>query len=610
LDSAERYSRFVADRIEDYALIGNGSTAALVSRSGSIDWMCVPRFDSPACFAALLGSQENGRWLISPVGDRVSVKRRYRPGTLVLETEFTTPQGSAVLVDAMDRRSWNSDVLRLVRCVHGRVLMRTELLIRFDYGTVIPWFTQEADDRWMAVAGPDRLTLCTPVHVHGQDFKTVAEFTVAAGQEIPFSLTWSRSFVAPPEIPDAKEAIERITADWITWSGRAKVAGPWQEAMLRSLITLKALTHHQTGGIVAAPTTSLPEKIGGARNWDYRLCWLRDATVTLYALMHSGFDEEAKAWREWLLRAVAGSPAQMQTVYGVAGERRLTEYEMGWLSGYEGSRPVRIGNAASEQVQLDVYGEVIDLLFQARQLGVAGMDSAWNLENALVGHIETIWDKPDAGMWEIRGEARHFTFSKVMAWVALDRAIRTAEEFGSKAPLQRWRALRERIHREVCNRGFDASMGSFVQYFGSTTLDASLLLLPAVGFLPADDPRIRGTVAAIKRSLLHDGFVMRYDTVRSVDGLKGREGAFLACSFWLADNYVLQGRHPEACDLFERILDLRNDVGLLSEEYDVLLRRQTGNFPQAFSHVALINTGHNLTSTLSPVHHRSKSSER
>ena len=599
----------MGEHIEDYALIGNGSTAALVSRSGSIDWMCIPRFDSPACFAALLGSQENGRWLISPVGDSVSMKRRYRPGTLVLETEFTTPQGSVVLVDAMDRRSWNSDVLRLVRCVHGQVLMRTELIIRFDYGTAVPWFTQEADDRWMAVAGPDRLTLATPVQVHGEDLKTVAEFTVTAGQEIPFSLTWSRSFVAPPEIPDAKEALKRITADWITWSDRAKVAGPWQDAMLRSLITLKALTHHQTGGIVAAPTTSLPEQIGGARNWDYRLCWLRDATVTLYALMHSGFDEEAKAWREWLLRAVAGSPPQMQTVYGVAGERRLTEYEIG-LSGYEGSRPVRIGNAASEQVQLDVYGEVIDLLFQARQLGVAGMDSAWDLETALIEHIETIWDKPDAGIWEIRGEARHFTFSKAMAWVALDRAIRTAQAFSSKAPLQRWRALRARIHREVCSRGFDASIGSFVQYFGSTALDASLLLLPAVGFLPADDPRIRGTVAAIERSLLHDGFVMRYDTGPSVDGLKGREGAFLACSFWLADNYVLQGRHPDARDLFERLLDLRNDVGLLSEEYDVLLRRQTGNFPQAFSHVALINTGHNLSSTLSPVRHRSKSSER
>jgi GH15 family glucan-1,4-alpha-glucosidase len=600
----------VAERIEDYALIGNGSTAALVSRSGSIDWMCVPRFDSPACFAALLGSKENGRWLISPVGEGVSVKRRYRPRTLVLETEFTTPQGSVLVVDAMDRRSWNSDVLRLVRCVRGHVSMQTELTIRFEYGAAVPWFTREADNRWMAVAGPDRLTLATPVQVHGQDLKTVAEFKIAEGQEIPFSLTWSRSFVEPPEVPDVRNAIERITADWTAWSDQGRVDGPWHEAMLRSLITLKALTHHQTGGIIAAPTTSLPEQMGGARNWDYRLCWLRDATVTLYALMHSGFQEEAKAWRDWLLRAVAGSPAQMQTVYGVAGERRLPEHEIHWLSGYEGSLPVRIGNAASEQIQLDVYGEVIDLLFQARRLGVAGMDSAWNLETALVEHVETIWEKRDAGIWEIRGETRHFTFSKVMAWVALDRAIRTAEEFVSQAPVQRWRALRERIHAEVCSRGFDPDLGSFVQYFGSRALDASLLLLPVMGFLPPDDPRIRGTVVAIERGLLRDGFVMRYDTGRSVDGLKGPEGAFLACSFWLADNYVLQGRHAEARSLFERILDLRNDVGLLSEEYDVRLRRQTGNFPQAFSHVALINTGHNLTTTVSPVHHRSRGYER
>lgn len=600
----------MAERIEDYALIGNGSTGALVSRSGSIDWMCVPRFDSAACFAALLGSRENGRWLISPVGDRVSVKRRYRPGTLVLETEFTTPEGSVVVIDAMDRRSWNSDVLRLVRCLRGQVSMRTELIIRFDYGTAIPWFTQEADHRWSAVAGPDRLTLATPVHMHGRDLKTVAEFNVAAGQEIPFSLTWSRSFVEPPTIPDVKKTIEKITADWIAWSGQGKVEGPWHEAMLRSLITLKALTHHQTGGIVAAATTSLPECVGGSRNWDYRFCWLRDATMTLYALMNSGFDEEAKAWREWLLRAIAGSPAQMQTLYGVAGERQLPEHEIHWLSGYEASLPVRIGNAACEQLQLDVYGEVLDLLFQARRLGVAGFDRAWHLEKALVEHVETIWQKPDAGMWEIRGETRHFTFSKVMAWVSLDRAIRTAEEFGPEAPLQRWRALRERIHAEVCARGFDADMGSFVQYFGSKALDASLLLLPVVGFLPPDDPRIRGTLVAIERNLLQDGFVKRYDTAGSVDGLSGGEGAFLACSFWLADNYVLQGRVAEARDLFERILDLQNDVGLLSEEYDVRLRRQTGNFPQAFSHVALINTAHNLTGTVSPVHHRSGSSGR
>ncbi len=540
------------------------------------------------------------------MGDGISVKRRYRPGTLVLETEFTTPQGSVLLVDAMDRRSWNSDVLRLVRGVRGHVSMQTELIVRFDYGTAVPWFTQAAENRWMAVAGPDRLMLATPVHMHGQDLRTVAQFEVAEGQEIPFSLTWSRSFAEPPDVPDVKQAIEKIAADWMAWSDQCKGGGPWHEAILRSLITLKALTHHQTGGIIAAPTTSLPEQVGGKRNWDYRLCWLRDATMTLYALMHSGFLEEAKAWREWLLRAIAGSPAQMQTVYGVAGERRLTEIEIPALSGYEDSLPVRIGNAASEQVQLDVYGEVVDLLFQARRLGVAGMDDSWDLESALVEHVEKIWEKPDEGIWEIRGEPRHLTFSKAMAWVALDRAIRTAEDFGSKAPLQRWRAARDRIHAEVCGRGFDSGLGSFVQYFGAKTLDASLLLLPVVGFLPHDDPRILGTVAAIERGLLHDGFVKRYDTAQRVDGLKGQEGVFLACSFWLADNYVLQGRLGEARDLFERILDLRNDVGLLAEEYDVQLRRQTGNFPQAFSHVALINTGHNLTRTQKPVQQRSE----
>ena len=604
----------VAERIEDYALIGNGSTAALVSRAGSIDWMCLPRFDSPACFAALLGNEENGRWLIAPTGEHVSVKRRYRPGTLVLETEFTTSEGSVVLIDTMDRRSWNSDVLRLVRGVRGRVAMRTELIIRFEYGMAVPWFTKEESNLWRAVAGPDRLMLATPVDVHGEDLKTVAEFQVEKGQEIPFALTWSRSYVEPPETPDVKKVIERVTADWIAWSRQGKVYGPWNEAVLRSLITLKALTHHQTGGIVAAPTTSLPEQIGGSRNWDYRLCWLRDATLTLYALIGSGFQEEAAAWREWLLRAVAGSPAQMQTVYGVAGERRLTEYEIPWLKGYENSRPARIGNAASEQVQLDVYGEVVDLLYQSRKLGIAGTNNAWgnawNLERALVEHVEMIWEKPDEGIWEVRGGRRHFTFSKAMAWVALDRAIRAAEEFGVDAPLDRWRMVRQQIHDEVCQRGFDPSIGSFVQYFGGKTLDASLLLLPVVGFLPPEDPRIRGTVAAIERGLLRDGFVARYDTAQSVDGINTDEGAFLACSFWLADNYVLQGRNREARELFERLLAVRNDVGLLSEEYDVRLRRLTGNFPQAFSHVALVNTAQNLTRKLSPAHHRSGSSNR
>jgi GH15 family glucan-1,4-alpha-glucosidase len=584
----------VTQLIEDYALIGNNATAALVGRNGSIDWLSFPRFDSGACFAALLGSHENGHWTIEPKAERPTIQRRYRPGTLVLETEFSTPEGTVVLVDCMDIRGEHQDVLRLVRGVRGRVQMRMELVIRFEYGTVIPWVSRISEGVLSAVAGPDQITFSTPVPLRGEDLKTRAEFVVEAGHEIPFSLTWCHSYGSDPALPDVASAVENVTRSWQKWSSKYKQPGPWSEAVLRSLITLKALTHDKTGGIVAAATTSLPEEIGGPRNWDYRFCWLRDSTFTLYALMEAGFIDEAKAWRDWLLRAVAGSPDQMQIMYGVAGERRLTEFELPDLPGYEGSQPVRIGNAASEQLQLDVYGEVLDAFYQARRKGMSRLDVAWNLERALVKHIEKIWGKPDDGIWEVRGKRRHFVHSKVMAWVAVDRAVRTMQEFGEDGPLESWMRLRADIHDEVCRFGFSQEIGSFVQYFGGKDLDASLLMLPLVGFLPPEDPRIQGTVAAIEKHLMNHGFVARYDTRTAVDGVPGAEGVFLACSFWLVDNYVLQHRYDEARDLFERLLAIRNDVGLLSEEYDPRERRQLGNFPQAFSHLALVNSAHNL----------------
>jgi GH15 family glucan-1,4-alpha-glucosidase len=584
----------VTQLIEDYALIGNNATAALVGRNGSIDWLSFPRFDSAACFAALLGSYENGHWTIEPKAERPTIQRRYRPGTLVLETEFSTPEGTVVLVDCMDLRGEHQDVLRLVRGVRGRVQMRMELVIRFEYGTVIPWVSRISEGVLSAVAGPDQITFSTPVPLRGEDLKTRAEFVVEAGHEIPFSLTWCHSYGSDPALPDVASAVENVTRCWQKWSSKYKQPGPWSEAVLRSLITLKALTHDKTGGIVAAATTSLPEEIGGPRNWDYRFCWLRDSTFTLYALMEAGFIDEAKAWRDWLLRAVAGSPEQMQIMYGVAGERRLTEFVLPDLPGYEGSQPVRIGNAASEQLQLDVYGEVLDAFYQARRKGMSRLDVAWNLERALVKHIERIWTKPDDGIWEVRGKRRHFVHSKVMAWVAVDRAVRTMQEFGEDGPLESWMRLRADIHDEVCRFGFSQEIGSFVQYFGGKDLDASLLMLPLVGFLPPEDPRIQGTVAAIEKHLLKHGFVARYDTRTAVDGVPGAEGVFLACSFWLVDNYVLQHRYDEARELFERLLAIRNDVGLLSEEYDPKERRQLGNFPQAFSHLALVNSAHNL----------------
>ena len=602
----------MALRIEDYALIGNCESAALVGLDGSIDWMALPRFDSHASFAALLGTPENGHWRIGPSVPVTKVTRRYRPGTLVLETRFETAEGSVVLIDAMGRREGHGDVVRLVRGETGSVPMRVEGVIRPGYGAIVPWVSRLADGRLAAVAGPDRFVFDTPVALHGEDFRTVGDFTAEAGSETPFTLTWSPSYQPVPKSVDAAQLIELVTEDWNDWtkSHRRETAGDWVDIVLRSLITLKALTHYETGGIVAAPTTSLPEQLGGPRNWDYRYCWLRDATLTLYALLTSGFLEEAGAWRDWLIRAIAGSPDQMQIMYGIAGERRLDEYELPWLEGYEGSTPVRVGNAAAGQLQLDVYGEVLDAMYQARRLGLPPDDNGWNLERALVEHLETIWHQPDEGIWEVRGGRRHFTASKVMVWTAFDRAIRSVEEFELEGPVDRWRAARDAVHAEVCAKGYDAERGHFTQYYGGTELDASLLLMAMVGFLPADDPRVAGTVRAIEEHLVEDGFVKRYDEAADVDGLKGgHEGAFLPCSFWLADNYVLMGREEEARALFERLIALRNDVGLLSEEYDSRAGRQVGNFPQAFTHVALINTAHNLSREFGPCVHRAESRE-
>lgn len=602
----------MALRIEDYALIGNCESAALVGRDGSMDWLALPRFDSHAFFAALLGTAENGRWQIAPAIPVTKITRQYREGTLVLETRFETAEGTVLLIDAMGRREGHGDVVRLVRGETGAVPMRMELVLRPGYGTILPWVSRLADGRIAAVAGPDRYVLDTAVELHGEDFRTVGDFTAEEGSETPFTMTWSPSYQPVPQAVDAAQLIELVSDDWASWikGHRVQVAGEWVAVVQRSLITLKALTHYETGGIVAAPTTSLPEQLGGPRNWDYRYCWLRDATLTLYSLLTSGFLEEASAWRDWLIRAIAGSPDQMQIMYGIAGERRLEEYELPWLAGYEGSTPVRVGNAAAGQLQLDVYGEVLDAMYQARRLGLAPDDNGWHLERALVEHLETIWQQPDEGIWEVRGGRKHFTASKVMVWVAFDRAVRSIEEFERDGPLDRWREVRDTVHADVCAHGFNAELGSFTQSYGGTTLDASLLLMAMVGFLPADDERVVGTVKAIEDHLLEDGFVKRYDETGNVDGLAGgHEGAFLPCSFWLADNYVLMGRADEARALFERLIALRNDVGLLSEEYDAVAKRQVGNFPQAFTHVALINTAHNLSREFGPAQHRAESLE-
>jgi GH15 family glucan-1,4-alpha-glucosidase len=591
--------------IEDYAVIGNCETMALVGRDGSIDWLCAPRFDSAACFAALLGDPGHGRWLIAPAGKVARVTRRYRGHTLILETVFETAEGAVAVIDFMARRAGVMDVLRIVRGVRGKVAMRTELVVRFEYGSVVPWVSRQEDGRLELTAGPDTLLLDTAVPLRGEGMRTVGEFDVNAHEEIAFSLSWTLSYRAVPEPLDVAASLAQVESFWADWAKTFKPSGAWSEAVLRSLLTLKALAHWETGGIVAAGTTSLPEKRGGSRNWDYRFCWLRDATFTLYALIGSGFMDEARAWREWLLRAVAGSPDDLQIMYGVAGERRLTEYSIAWLPGYEGAAPVRIGNAAAGQIQLDIYGEVMDALYVARSAGLAAESASWALECALIAHLENIWEQPDDGVWEVRGGRKHFTHSKVMAWVAFDRAIRSAEEFGLDGPLDHWRRIRSTIHAEVCARGFDSAQNSFVQSYGATALDASLLLIPLVGFLPPADARVRGTLAAIEQKLIRDGLVLRYDTQTGTDGLPPGEGAFLACSFWLADNYILQKRYDEARALFERLLLLRNDVGLLAEEYDAVAKRQLGNFPQAFSHLALISTARNLVSTSGPAHQRS-----
>ena len=585
-------------RIEDYALLGDLHTAALVSREGSIDWLCLPRFDSGACFAALLGSPKHGRWLIAPAGGVKRVKRRYREG-LVLETEFETEDGVVALIDFMPPRNQAPDVIRIVEGRSGRVPMRMHLVIRFEYGVVIPWM-RRVDGRLTAIAGPDALGIDSDVDMVGKDLATVAEFSVGAGERATFSLHHGPSHLPLPPPIDAVAELADAEAWWREWSSRCTYQGPWRDAVLRSLITLKGLIYAPTGGVVAAPTTSLPERLGGVRNWDYRFCWLRDATFTLLALLSAGYVDEASCFRDWLLRAVAGAPSQLQIMYGLAGERRLTEIEIPWLPGYEGSAPVRVGNAAYSQLQLDVYGEVMDAMYQARRAGMDSTDPSWALQRAMVEELGKIWHQPDEGLWEVRGPRRHFTHSKVMAWVALDRAIKTIECDGVQGPVDRWRALRDEIHAEVCRRGVDPMTGAFVQSYDSTALDASLLMIPLVGFLPPTDPRVRATVTAIERELLHGGLVYRYATRPQVDGLPPGEGTFLMCTFWLANNYALIGREADARAVFERLLALRNDVGLLSEQYDPVSRRLLGNFPQAFSHVALINTACQLTRRETP----------
>ena len=582
-------------RIEDYALIGDCETAALVALDGSIDWLCWPRFDSGACFAALLGTPSHGRWLVAPVDPAPRVQRRYRDGTLIVETDYVVADGAVTVIDFMPIRSTASDLIRMVVGRRGRVEMTTELILRFDYGSSIPWVTRIDGRRMRAVSGPDKVVLTTNVELHGEDMKTAARFAVSAGETATFVLAYAPSHLADPRSIDAEVELANTEAFWREWNGQCTYRGPAADAVTRSLVTLKALTYAPTGGLVAAPTTSLPEHIGGSRNWDYRYCWLRDATLTLLALMDAGYREEACAWRDWLLRSTAGSASQIQIMYGLAGERRLPETELAWLPGYEASSPVRIGNGAANQLQLDVFGEVMDAMYQARRAGLSRSEAGWQLQRALVDHLETVWDQPDDGIWEVRGGRRHFTHSKMMAWVALDRTVRSAEELGLEGPVDAWRALRTRIHEDVCARGFDPAVGAFVQSYGATALDAALLMMPLVGFLPATDPRVIGTVSAIERHLVVDGFVHRYDTSITRDGLPPGEGTFVACSFWLADNLIMQGRREEAQALFDRLLGIRNDVGLLAEEYDPIARRQLGNFPQAFSHLALVGTAFNLT---------------
>jgi GH15 family glucan-1,4-alpha-glucosidase len=586
-------------RLEDYALIGDTQTAALVGRDGSIDWLCLPRFDSEACLAALLGGPQNGRWLLAPDAPVTRVRRRYRPETLVLETEHSTQGGVLRVTDCMPPRKRDPDLVREVECLAGEVAVRSELVPRFGYGLHRPWIYQQDGTSW-AVAGPDAVSLRADVAMTSNPEAITARFTLRAGESARFIMTWSPSHERRPPRVDARAAVAETEAWWRRWASRCTYDGRWRDDVLRSLITLKALTYQPTGGLVAAPTTSLPERVGGVRNWDYRYCWLRDATFSLYALMLGGFRAEAQAWRDWLVRAVAGDPERCQILYGPAGERRLPELTLDELPGYEGSRPVRIGNAAAGQFQLDIYGEVMDCLHQAHRAGIPPDEASWTLQRSLMDFLESNWRRPDEGIWEVRGPRRDFTHSKVMAWVAADRAIKAVDRYGLQAPprlMARWRSLRDEIFTEVCTRGFDRTRGTFTQSYGSRHLDASLLMIPLVGFLPATDARVRGTVDAIERELLHDGLVKRYldADAPGVDGLPPGEGVFLPCSFWLADNRAMLGRTDQAMALFERLLALRNDVGLLSEQYDPVARRLLGNFPQAMTHVALVNTARNLS---------------
>ncbi|RZU01331.1 GH15 family glucan-1,4-alpha-glucosidase [Kribbella rubisoli] len=588
-------------RIEDYALIGDLQTAALVSKQGSIDWLCFPRFDSPACFAALLGSDDNGHWRMAPRDADAISSRHYRGDTLVLETEWSTSTGTVRVIDFMPPRDAAPDVVRIVEGVSGSVEMRSELKLRFDYGHVVPWVRRSDDGQIDAIAGPDAVSLRSDVHQYGRDLATYADFRVSENDRAWFVLTWHPSHHPLPEPTDALQSLEPTETFWREWIGRSHSSTDFGEEVTRSVLTLKALTYAPSGGIVAAPTTSLPEALGGRRNWDYRYCWLRDATMTLSAMLRAGYTDEAEAWRNWLLRAIAGSPADLQIMYGVTGERRLTEFEAGWLPGYAESAPVRIGNAAAEQLQIDVFGEVMDVLALAREHQIGATDEAWQVQRGLMAHLDDVWDQPDEGIWEVRGGRQHFTYSKVMAWVAFDRAARAVQRFGLNGPAKEWRARADEIHRAVCEQAYDADRNTFTQAYGSKALDAAVLLIPQVGFLPADDPRVVGTVEAVQRELASDGFVRRYLTEHTDDGINDSEGTFLICSFWLADALAMIGRVGEARDLYERLVALRNDVGLLAEEYDVTSGRMLGNFPQAFSHLGLVNTAWHLTTAESPL---------
>lgn len=591
--------------IEDYALIGNGRTAALVGKDGSIDWLCVPRFDSPSCFAALLGTTDHGHWQITPKQKAKRSRRRYRGDTLVLDTDFETESGIVRVSDFMPMGEGNSSVVRIVSGLEGEIELRMDLVIRFDYGRLVPWVSR-ADGDLVAVAGSHQLVLRCPVDHHGENFTTVADFRVKAGEEIPFTLTHGASHLSVPPAFDANAALIETEKHWTDWTSKCRYDGPYREAVVRSLIVLKALAYHPTGGIVAAPTTSLPEQPGGVRNWDYRYCWLRDASMVLLTLLQAGYREEADAWRAWLTRAIAGLPQQLQPVYCVSGDRRLDEWEISWLPGYENSRPVRVGNAAYAQLQLDSFGEVLDAFHHGRRSQLAPSAASWPLQKALLTHLETLRDVPDRGIWEVRAPDQHFTYSKVMIWVAFDRAVSAVEHYGLDGPVERWREIRDSLHEEICQKAYNSDLGAFVQAYESPQLDASTLMLPLVGFLPADDARIVGTVDAIGKRLMHNGFIHRYDARETQDGLPPGEGVFLACTFWFADNFVLQGKLKEATRILERLLKIRNDVGLLPEEYDPENSRFLGNFPQALSHLALVGTAYNLHEFHGPARQRSK----